>query len=274
MNELMNFDWIDQYVIPWGIKIALALAIFFIGRWVANIVTRILRGAMERAKMDPMLTQFLTNIAYGVLLVAVVLAALDSLGVNITSLIAVLGAAGLAIGLALKDSLSNFAAGVMLIIFRPFQVGDYVNAGGAAGTVDEIALFKTLLRTPDNQRIIVPNSAIFNGTITNVNCLGTRRLDLVVSISYDDDMKQAMEILNEIVNADERVLKEPAPTINVAELADSSVNFNVRPWCNASDYWALRSDLLHRIKSEFDARGISIPYPQQDVHYHQVAANA
>ncbi len=268
MTELMNHEWIDLYVIPWAINLVLALAIFFIGKWIAGIVTGIARRLMDRAKFDAMLTRFLTNIIYGILLVAVVLAALDSLQVNITSLIAVLGAAGLAVGLALKDSLSNFAAGVMLVIFRPFQVGDYINAGGSSGTVDEIALFKTLLRTPDNQRVIVPNAQIFGDTITNVNVLGTRRLDLVFGIGYDDDMKKAKQLLEQIIADDERVLKDPAPSVTVAELADSSVNFNVRPWCNSGDYWALRSDLLHRVKETFDENGISIPFPQQDVHYH------
>lgn len=274
MNELMNGDWLDLYVIPWAIKIVLALVIFFVGKWVARIATNVARRLMNRADMDQMLAKFLANITYGVLLVAVALAALDSLGLNITSLLAVLGAAGLAVGLALKDSLSNFAAGVMLVIFRPFKVGDYINAGGAAGTVDEIALFKTLLRTPDNQRVIVPNSAIFGGTITNVNTLGTRRLDLVFGIGYDDDMKKAKELLEQVIADDERILKDPAASVGLAELADSSVNFNVRPWCNASDYWALRSDLMTRVKEAFDANGISIPYPQQDVHYHQAGEAA
>ena len=274
MNELMNGDWLDLYVIPWVIKIVLALVIFFVGKWAARIATNVARRVMNKTDMDDILAKFLTNITYGVLLVAVALAALDSLGLNITSFIAVLGAAGLAVGLALKDSLSNFASGVMLVIFRPFKVGDYINAGGSAGTVDEIALFKTLLRTPDNQRVIVPNSAIFGGTITNVNTLGTRRLDLVFGIGYDDDMKKAKELLEQIVAEDERILKDPAASVSLAELADSSVNFNVRPWCNASDYWALRSDLMTRAKEAFDANGISIPYPQQDVHYHQAGEAA
>jgi small conductance mechanosensitive channel len=274
MNDFMNGDWLDLYVIPWATNIALALVIFFVGKWVARIATNVARRLMRKAEMDEMLAKFLANITYGVLLVAVALAALDNLGLNITSLIAVLGAAGLAVGLALKDSLSNFAAGVMLVIFRPFKVGDYINAGGSAGTVDEIALFKTLLRTPDNQRVIVPNSAIFGGIITNVNTLGTRRVDLVFGIGYDDDMKKTKELLEQIIADDERILKEPAASVSLAELADSSVNFNVRPWCNASDYWGLRSDLLTRVKEAFDANGISIPYPQQDVHYHQAGEAA
>ncbi len=274
MNELMQTDWLDLYIIPWAIKIALAIAIFIIGRWVAKLLTKVIRNALTRANTDPMLTKFLGNIAYGVLVVAVVLAALDSLGVSITSLLAVLGAAGLAVGLALKDSLSNFAAGVMLVIFRPFKVGDFIVAGGASGTVDEIALFKTLLRTPDNQRVIVPNSAIFGGTITNVNTLGTRRLDLVASISYEDDVNKAMDLLQGLLASDPRVLKEPAPAVALAELANSSINFNVRPWVNAADYWGLRADLLKAIKTTFDEHGISIPYPQMDVHYHQNAVAA
>lgn len=271
MNELMGGDLLDTYIIPWATRILIALVIFFVGKWVARILTNLARRVMRKSEMDEILTRFLANITYGILLVAVTLAALDSLGLNITSLIAVLGAAGLAVGLALKDSLSNFAAGVMLVIFRPFKVGDYITAGGSSGTVDEIALFKTLLRTPDNQRVIVPNSAIFSGTIVNVNTLGTRRLDLVFGIAYDDDVRRAVQLLEEIVAADERILKEPAAAVSLGELADSSVNINVRPWCNAGDYWGLRADLLMRVKETFDANGISIPFPQQEVHYRQVS---
>jgi small conductance mechanosensitive channel len=187
---------------------------------------------------------------------------------------AVLGAAGLAVGLALKDSLSNFSSGVMIIIFRPFNIGDYITAGGVSGTVDEIGLFATLLHTGDNQRIIVPNSAIFSGTIVNTSALSTRRIDLVIGIGYDDNIGQARDILMGIMEADERILKEPAASVSVAELATSSIDLKVRPWVNADDYWSVRPDLLEQIKLQLDAAGISIPYPQQDVHMHEVKSVA
>lgn len=263
-------DVIQVYLIPWAIKIVLALLVFFIGRWLARLVTDLTKKMMTRSKLDDMLVNFLGNIIYALLLICVVLAALSQLGLNVTSLLVGLGAAGLAVGLALKDSLSNFAAGIMIIIFKPFKPGDYVDAGGAAGTVVEISLFCTLLNTPDNQRIIVPNSSIMASNITNVNTLGTRRLDLVIGISYDDNIGTARDIIQGIVDADSRVLKDPAPTIAVGELGDSSVDILVRPWVTADDYWATRWDMLENIKVGLDQAGISIPYPQQDVYMHHI----
>jgi small conductance mechanosensitive channel len=266
--------WLSENAIDWGIKIAIAIAIFVIGKMIARIISRLLQKGLQRAGTDSMLVGFLSNIAYGVLLVAVVLAAIDSLGVNVTSLMAILGAAGLAVGLALKDSLSNFASGVMIIIFRPFNIGDYITAGGSSGTVDEIGLFCTLLHSPDNQRIIVPNSAIIGDTIVNTSAMSTRRLDLVIGIGYDDNIGQARDIIMGIIEADERILKDPEPGIVVGELGDFSVNLNVRPWVNAADYWSVRPDLLENIKVKLDEAGISIPYPQQDVHMHEVKSAA
>ena len=266
--------WLSANAIDWGIKIAIAIAIFVIGKMIARIISKLLQKGLQRAGTDSMLVGFLSNIAYGVLLVAVVLAAIDSLGVNVTSLMAILGAAGLAVGLALKDSLSNFASGVMIIIFRPFNVGDYITAGGSSGTVDEIGLFCTLLHSPDNQRIIVPNSAIMGDTIVNTSAMSTRRLDLVIGIGYDDNIGQARDIIMGIIEADERILKDPEPGIVVGELGDFSVNLNVRPWVNAADYWSVRADMLENIKVKLDEAGISIPYPQQDVHMHEVKSAA
>ncbi len=262
----------NEYVIPWGIRIVLALAIFFIGKAIARAVADFAKKPMDKSGMDKMLVKFLGTLIYSVLLIAVVLAAVDQIGINITSLLAIVGAAGLAVGLALKDSLSNFAAGIMIIIFRPFKIGDFINAGGSAGTVDEIGLFCTLMRTPDNQRIIMPNSGVIGGTIVNVNTLGTRRIDLVIGISYDDNIGQARDIILGIIDADPRILKDPAAGVAVAELGDSSVNFNVRPWVKAEDYWAVRADLLETIKLSLDQAGITIPYPQQDVYMHTIAA--
>lgn len=264
--------WISENALDWGIQIGIAIAIFVIGKIIARMISNLIKKGMRRGGTDEMLVGFIGNISYAVLLVAVVLAAIDSLGVNIVSLMAILGAAGLAVGLALKDSLGNFAAGVMIIIFRPFKIGDYVDAGGAAGTVDEIGLFATMMHTPDNKRIIVPNGSIINGNITNVSALPTRRVDLVFGISYDDNIAQARDIIVKILEADERILADPAPTVTVGELGDSSVNLNVRPWVNAADYWGLYWDLLETVKVKFDEAGISIPYPQQDVYMHEVKA--
>jgi small conductance mechanosensitive channel len=265
-------NWISENGVNWGVQIAIAITIFIVGKIIARMISNLIKKAMSRAGSDRILVDFIGNISYALLIVAVVLAAIDSLGVNVTSLMAIVAAAGLAIGLALKDSLSNFAAGVMIIIFRPFKTGDYITAGGVSGVVDEIDLFATMMHTGDNQRIIVPNSAIMGGTITNTSALPTRRIDLVFGIGYGDDIGQARDIMMAIIEADERILKDPAPSITVGELADSSVNLKVRPWVNSEDYWSVRPDLLENIKVKFDEAGISIPYPQQDVHMHEVKA--
>jgi small conductance mechanosensitive channel len=210
---------------------------------------------------------------YAALLAFVIIAALGQLGIQTTSFIAILGAAGLAIGLALQGSLSNFSAGVLMIIFRPFKQGDFIEGAGVAGIVEEVHIFNTVLRTGDNKTIIIPNDALMGGNIINYSTQPTRRLDLVVGIGYDDDIKKAKNILNELMANDERILKDPAPTLGLLELADSSVNFAVRPWVNSSDYWGVHFDLLESIKLRFDAEGISIPYPQQDVHLHRSACD-
>ena len=262
--------WLSEQGLDWGIKIAIAIAIFVIGKFIARMVANLAKKAMQKAGTDAMLVKFLGNITYSVLLIAVLLAAVDSLGVNVTSLMAILGAAGLAVGLALKDSLSNFAAGIMIIIFRPFKIGDFITAGGCSGVVDEIGIFVTLMHTGDNQRIIVPNSAILGSNIINVSALPTRRIDLVIGIGYDDNIGQARDIIMSILDAEERILKDPAAAVAVGELGESSVNLNVRPWVNSGDYWPVRAVLLESIKVKLDEAGISIPYPQQDVHMHEV----
>ncbi|NNK13353.1 MAG: mechanosensitive ion channel, partial [Desulfofustis sp.] len=200
----------------------------------------------------------------------VVIAAAQKLGINTGSFLAVVGAAGLAIGLALKDSLANFSAGVMLILFRPFKVGDAVTVAGETGAVEEITIFNTVMNTPDNQRKIIPNGLITSGTITNITANDTRRIDMVFGIGYEDDIKSAEQVFTEMIKAEPRVLSDPAPTIAVAELADSSVNFVVRPWVRTVDYWNVKFELTEKIKLALDEAGISIPFPQQDVHMHQV----
>jgi small conductance mechanosensitive channel len=262
--ELSNL--INTYVIPWGIKIALALVIFYVGRVVVAMVVGAIAKLLRSREMDEILVSFLTSILRWVLLLFVVIAALSQLGINTTSLVALLGAAGLAIGLSLQSSLANFAAGVMLIIFRPFTKGNFVEAGGAMGVVDKISIFTTTMTTPDNKEIIVPNGSILGNNITNFSARPTRRVDMVFGISYDDDIRKAKQLLEEIIAADERVLPEPAPVIALGELADSSVNFVVRPWAKAEDYWGLLWDTTETVKLKFDEAGISIPYPQMDVH--------
>jgi len=261
-----NVETLTAIVLPWAIKIVFALAIFIVGRMLAKSITSLVRKVMQKSNMDEALVKFLGGIIYTVLLVAVILAAIDTLGVNVTSLLAILGAAGLAVGLALKDSLSNFAAGVMIMIFRPFKIGDFVTTGGVSGVVDEIGLFCVLMHTGDNQRIIIPNSAVYGNTITNTSALPTRRIDLVIGISYDDNIGTAKQIIEGIIGADERILADPAPVIAVSELADSSVNLVVRPWVSTADYWAVRFHLLETIKVKLEEGGISIPFPQRDVH--------
>lgn len=269
MLENINLEEIiDVYVIPWGINIVLAILIFVIGKKVVKVATNIAKKLMVKAKVDALLVNFIGSILNAMLLLFVAIAALDQLGVNTTSFIALIGAAGLAIGLALQGSLQNLASGVMLIVFRPFTIGDFIDAGGAMGTVEQIGIFSTTMRTGDNKEIIVPNGSIFGGTITNVSARDTRRVDMVFGIGYGDDIKKAKEIIENILDSDERILKDPAPLIAVGELADSSVNFNVRPWCKTGDYWGVYFDTHENIKLAFDEQGISIPYPQMDVHQH------
>ncbi len=273
-EEIKNYVTSEEFIpmiTDWGLKLLLALVIFIIGRWVAKLITKAFRKAINRETIDDTLEDFLGNILYAVLMVSVILASLDTLGVNITSLLAIVGAAGLAVGLALKDSLGNFAAGVMLIIFRPFTKGDFVEAAGTSGKVDEVRIFNTVLTTPDNKQITIPNALITADAITNYSALDQRRVDLVIGVGYDDDLKLARDVITRVVTSHDKVLKEPAFNIFVTELADSSVNFNVRPWCKTADYWDVYGDLLESIKVELDEAGLNIPYPQTDVHLHKVA---
>ncbi len=269
--EMMDIDvtMLTELALSWGAKIIAAGLVFFIGKWISLRIARLVAGILEKQQIDVTLTRFLKNIIYYALLATVIVAAAGQLGINTASFLTIIGAAGLAVGLALKDSLANFASGVLLILFRPFKVNDFVQIAGVSGTVQEITIFNTILHTPDNQQLIVPNGKIHNDTITNVNANPTRRVDLVIGISYDDDIKAAHRLLEDIVAADERILAEPKTTIAVSELAESSVNFVVRPWVKTADYWNVYFHLLETIKLRFDEAGISIPYPQQDVHLHQ-----
>lgn len=259
-------EMLDTYIIPWGINIVMAIVIYIVGKFVVGIVVNLLGKLLERGKHEDMLIDFVKAILRAILMLFVIIASLNQLGVNTTSLVAIFGAAGLAIGLSLQSSLQNFAAGVMLLVFKPFKAGDFIEAGGATGVVKSISIFNTIMTTGDNKEVIVPNGAIYGGNITNYSAKETRRVDMVVGIGYDADLKKAKEVLLALVAADERILKDPAPTVAVAELADSSVNFVVRPWVASADYWAVKFDLTEAVKLRFDAEGISIPFPQMDVH--------
>ena len=262
----MNVDTIMGWVSLYAMNIIGALLIFIVGKWLARKIADLLAKFMEKSDVDATLVNFLKNLAYYTMVVLVVVAAVGRLGVNTTSFLTIIGAAGLAIGLALKDSLSNFAAGVMLVLFRPFTIGDVVSTAGITAKVEKITIFNTLFCTPDNQSVIVPNNKIISDIITNINAKDTRRIDLVVGISYTDDMVQTKNILEGLAKADSRILTDPKTTVAVAELADSSVNLVFRPWVKTADYWAVRFDLTEGIKNALDEAGISIPYPQQDVH--------
>ncbi len=260
-------------IMSWGWRVVAALLIFVIGRWVAKMVRNGVKRVMTGRGLDPMLVGFLGAILYSILLVAVIIAAVGQLGIQTTPLVAVLGAAGLAIGLALQNSLGNFASGVMLVLFRPFTKGDFVEAGGTSGTVEEVGIFTTVLNTPDNRRIIVPNGQITNDTITNYSAYDTRRIDLVIGVGYSDDLKKARATIDRAIRAHEKVLEDPEPAILLMELADSSVNFAVRPWVQASDYWVVRSELMEQIKAALEEAGCQIPFPQRDIYVHQLAAS-
>ena len=252
----------------WVIKIFIALLIYFIGKWIAKRITNFVRKLMEARDSDPTLINFLSNVVYAILLIAVILAALDTLGLPVTSLVAVVGAAGLAVGLALKDSLGNFASGVMLVMFRPFSKGDFVEVAGVAGTVNEVRIFSTILTTPDNKQIIIPNGQVAADTITNYSANDQRRVDIIFGVGYDDDLKVARGVLTRLCTEHPKVLDDPETKIFVMNLGDSSVDFAVRPWAKTEDYWTVYSDLLEQGKVELEAAGCNIPYPQTDVHLH------
>lgn len=253
----------------WGLQILGALAILIIGRWVAGMIRSGVTRVLQKRNLDPIISSFVVNISYIAMLAFVVVAALQAAGVATTSFVAVVGAAGLAIGLALQNSLSNFAAGFMLIIFRPFKKGDYIEAAGTAGLVEEIQVFTTVFKTPDNKKVIVPNSGIMSGNITNYSAHSTRRVDWTFGVSYTDDIDKVKATIKRVIDADSRILTDPAPAIVLSALADSSVNFTCRAWVNSSDFWNVFFDTNEKMKKTFDAEGISIPFPQRDVHLYQ-----
>jgi small conductance mechanosensitive channel len=267
----MILTWMDPeilgpLVLDWGLKLIAALLVFVLGRWVAKVLTKWFAQVIGKADVDSTLIKFLSSAVYMALMVFVVLTALSTLGVNTTNFIAIVGAAGLAIGLAVKDSLSNLAAGVMLVFFRPFKSGDFIEAAGISGSVDSIRMFNTIVRTGDNRIITIPNSLIYADTITNYSTEQKRRIDLVIGIGYDDDIGRARALIQGVIEQDERILDDPAPSLLVAELGESSVDIAVRPWVRRDDYWSVRSDLLEGVKHALEGAGLSIPYPQRDLH--------
>jgi len=269
VNKLIEFMQTDG--LAFGIDLALALVIFFLGRFFVRLVVRTLSKTMQNNGVEKTLETFICNLVSMALLVVVVIAAIGQVGIQTTSFIAIFGAAGLAVGLALQGSLSNFASGVLIVLFRPYKVGDFVEAAGIAGSVEQVQILTTILKTGDNKQVIVPNSQIMDTIITNYSAHDTRRVDMVVGVSYEDDLDKVRKTLEGIIAADDRILLDPAPKIAVAELADSSVNFVVRPWCATSDYWAVMWDLTETIKKRFDQEGISFPFPQQDVHLYKAS---
>lgn len=272
LSSITEFDWAGLLAtaqtsgLEFGVKILVAIVIFYVGRLVARMLTNTLHKLMQKQEVDKILETFVCNLAYWLVMLFVIIASINHIGIETTSLIAVMGAAGLAIGLALQGSLSNFAAGVLIVIFRPYRVGDFVEAAGVSGTILQVQILTTMMKTPDNKEIIVPNSQIMGSIITNYSANDTRRVDMTIGVSYSDDLDKVRKIIRELVDADDRILKDPACLIAVSELADSSVNFVVRPWVKTENYWAVKFELTEAIKKRFDLDDISIPFPQRDVH--------
>jgi len=278
MEDLASFNVelltanVVNLISTWGLKVLGAIVLLVVGRMLAGWARRLTRKALMRVNADATLVPFIAGITYYFILAAVLVAVLGMVGIQTATLLAVFGAAGLAVGLALQGTLSSVASGVMLLVFRPFEVGDYIEAGGTAGSVEAIGLFMTTLNTPDNVKILVPNSSVYGQTIKNYAANDTRRNDMVVGVSYDDDLATAVDTINKILAADSRVLPDPEPVVAVAELADSSVNIVVRPWCKKEDYWGLRFDMMRTLKEQLEAAGCSIPYPQRDIHVFEAAS--
>lgn len=265
--ENLSPEQIGSLIETYALPLVWAIIIFIVGKIASRMISNLVAKLMGKSRVDETLIKFCKSLTYIALMAFVVLAALEKLGVKTTSFAAIIAAAGLAIGLSLQGTLGNFAAGVMLIILRPFKVGDFIEGGGTSGVVEEIQIFSTRLKTGDNKEITVPNGQIIAGTITNYSAKPTRRIDLVIGVGYDDDLKKVRAVLGDILSKESRVLPDPVPTIGVLELGESSVNFAVRPWVNSGDYWPTLFDLQEEIKLRFDAEGISIPFPQRDIHH-------
>ena len=269
MDQAQVVSEITAFVTQWGLKVVGAVAVLVIGRIVAGMLRGAVKRGMQRAGIDQTLVPFLSGLVYYAALAVVVIAVLNLFGVETTSLVAILGAAGLAIGLALQGTLSNFASGVMLLVFRPFKVDDVVEIAGTVGKVVKVEVFNSILKTGDNIRVVIPNSQIYGAVIKNYNGYDTRRVDMVMGVSYDDDLQVAADTRTSILQADPRVLKDPAPVVKLHELGESSVNFVCRPWAKTEDYWKVYWEVTDSVKKAFDQQGISIPFPQRDIHVYQ-----
>ncbi|MEO1203205.1 MAG: mechanosensitive ion channel domain-containing protein [Pseudomonadota bacterium] len=265
-------EWLKTDGVDFATNIVVAIVVFYLGKMLTGWAVKGARSAMQRAEVDATLESFLCNLLRMGLMALVIITAITMLGIQTTSFIAIFGAAGLAVGLALQGSLSNFASGVLIVLFRPYKVGDWIEGAGVSGSVEQVQILTTVLKTGDNKKVIIPNSQIMDSVITNYSANDTRRVDMVFGVSYSDDLDKTRKILEEIVGADERVLADPAVTIAVSELADSSVNFVCRPWVKTADYWGVMFDITEAVKKRFDQEGISIPFPQQDVYIHNVAS--
>lgn len=270
LDPQLIWDWLQTNGLDFAWKLAGAILVYIVGKFIVGMVGNSVTKLMNRSSMDETVKRFLGQIVGVTLTIVLWIVVLSTLGFNPESLLVVLGGASLAVGLALKDNLSNLAGGVSMLILKPFKVGDFVDSGGVSGTVEEIKIFHTSLKTPTNERILVPNGAIASSTIKNFSAFETRRLDMVFGIGYDDDIDKAKSVLESIIKADARILADPAPAILLSELGDSSVNFTIRLWVNGSDYWPTRFDFIESVKKEFDKNDISIPYPQRDIHVHEV----
>jgi len=266
-----TIEGIVELAMLYGVQVILALTIFIVGKWVAKKIANIVQRVLAKNNVDPAIQHFVGSLVSWVLIIFVVIASLGQLGIQTASFVAIVGAAGLAVGLALQGSLANFAAGVLILIFRPFKVGDFIEVAGVSGVVQKIQIFTTELHSPDNKKIIVPNGGVSSGNITNYSANDTRRVDLVFGVGYGDDINAAKAVLQSVVAAEPKVLQDPAPTIAVVELADSSVNLVCRPWVNTADYWDVYFNITEAAKKALDAQGISIPFPQRDLHLHNVA---
>ena len=267
MNNLQNYtDQAVELLMNYGPKLLLAIVTLIIGLWIIRLFINGFRRTLERSKIEVSLLRFLSSLVGVLLKVLLVISVASMVGIEMTSFIAILGAAGLAVGLALQGTLANFAGGVLILLFKPYKVGDFIDAAGYTGTVSHIQIFNTILKTPDNKTVIIPNGTLSNASITNFSTEPTRRVDMTFGIGYSDDLKKAKEAIEELLRNEKRVLSDPAPMVAVSELADSSVNFTVRAWCNSGDYWGIYFDMQEKVKLEFDKKGISIPFPQQDVH--------
>lgn len=262
-----------ELLMAYGLKTLFAIIIFFVGKYFSGVAQKVIRKLLNSRKVDPTVVSFVANLTWAIVFVFTIIATLGQIGVQTASLVAVIGAAGLAVGLALQGSLSNFASGVLMVLFRPCRVGDYIEAAGIAGTVDEITIFSTKLRTPDNKVIVAPNSSIMNGTITNYSALENRRIDLVIGVSYKADIALTKKVLTDILDNNQYVLKDPSYTVGLSELGNSSINFVVRPWVKTPNFWAARFEILEQIKNSLDAANIEIPFPQMDIHVKQLPEN-